>query len=55
MAPKSSSDKSRLASEDFNEGPQAASRFLAAASQLFKVSPHHHAKSKTKPTKKRRK
>jgi hypothetical protein len=54
MSPKSSSPlgKSHLVPADFNEGPQAATRFLAAASQLFKV---HPPKSKSKTNRKNRK
>jgi hypothetical protein len=54
MAPKSSSPlgKSHLGPEDFHEGPQAATRFLAAASQLFKV---HPPKAKSKTARKNRK
>jgi hypothetical protein len=46
MPPKSSSPLGRphLGPEDFNEGPEAAARFIAACSHLFKVRP-----PKTKP------
>jgi hypothetical protein len=49
MPPKSSSggEKPHLGPEDFNEGPQAAARFLSAARQLFKSPVHHKSKSKS--------
>jgi hypothetical protein len=52
VAPKSSNEKPHLGSQDFNEGPEAASRFLSAARHIFKAPSR---KPKTKPTRKNRK